>query len=107
MVNEVKTKVPSSPLPYYVYAEKEFSIPASTWQVVKTGTFSSSVNWTGSIFIKALYQNYAASAPCEVNISPHDASSFRIFIRENRGVGTNGILRIMVLLDRPVTLTIS
>lgn len=106
MVNEVKTKVPSSPLPYYVYAEKEFSIPASTWQVVKTGTFSSGVDWS-NIFIKALYQNYSTSAPCEVNIMPYDASSFRIYIRENRGVGTNGILRIMVLLDRDVTLTIS
>lgn len=106
MVNEVKTKVPSSPLPYYVYAEKEFSIPASTWQVPKLVTFSSSVNWN-NIFIKALYQNYNASAPCEVNIAPHDTTSFVAYIRENRGVGTNGILRIMVLLDRPVTLTIS
>ena len=106
MINEVKTKVPSSPLPYYVYAEKEFSIPASTWQVIKTGTFSSGVNWS-NIFIKALYQNYAASAPCEVDINPYNASTFHIYIRENRGVGTNGILRIMVLLDRPATLTIS
>ena len=106
MINEVKTKVPSSPLPYYVYAEKEFSIPASTWQVVKTGTFSSSIDWS-NIFIKALYQNYDTTAPCEVNIAPYDASTFRIYIRENRGVGTNGELRIMVLLDRNVTLTIS
>lgn len=106
MVNEVKTKVPSSPLPYYVYSEKVFSIPASTWQVVKTGTFSNSVNW-GSIFIKAIYQNFDASAPCEVNINPIDTTTFYISIRENRGVGTNGALRIMVLLDRPATLTIS
>ena len=106
MVNEVKTKVPSSPLPYYVYAEKEFSIPASTWQVGKTATFSSGVDWS-NIFIKALYQNYSTSAPCEVNISPYNATTFQIYIRENRGAGTNGILRIMVLLDRPATLTIS
>lgn len=106
MVNEIKTKVPSSPLPYYVYVEQEISIPASTWQVPKTGTFSSGVDWS-NIFIRALYQNYNTSAPCEVNISPSDASTFRIYIRENRGVGTNGILRIMVLLDRNVTLTIS
>ena len=106
MINETKTKVPSCPLPYYVYAAKEFSIPASTLQVVKTGTFSSGVDWN-NIFIKAIYQNFTTTAPCEVNISPYNASTFRIYIRENRGVGTNGALRIMVLLDRPVTLTIS
>ena len=106
MVNEVKTKVPSSPLPYYVYAEKVFSIPASTWQVVKTGTFSSGVEWS-NIFIKAVYQNYNTYAPCEVNINPRNPTTFQIFIRENRGAGTNGTLRVMVLLDRPVTLTIS
>lgn len=106
MVNEVKTKVPSSPLPYYVYSEKGFSIPASTWQVIKTGTFSSGVDWS-NIFIKAIYQNFDQSAPCEVNINPINTTTFNIFIREHRGVGTNGALRIMVLLDRPVTLTIS
>jgi hypothetical protein len=106
MVNEVKTKVPSSPLPYYVYGEKVFSIPASTWQVVKTGTFPSGVDWS-NIFIKAIYQNFNQSAPCEVNINPRNPTTFQISIRENRGVGTNGALRIMVLLDRPATLTIS
>ena len=106
MINETKTKVPSCPLPYYVYAMKEFAIPASTWQVVKTGTFSSGVDWS-NIFIKAIYQNFNQSAPCEVNINPRDPTTFQIYIRENRGVGTNGILRIMVLLDRPATLTIS
>lgn len=106
MINETKTKVPSCPLPYYVLAAQEFAIPASTWQVVKTGTFSSGVNWS-NIFIKAIYQNFTTTAPCEVNISPYNASTFRIYIRENKGVGTNGILRIMVLVDRPVTLTIS
>lgn len=106
MINETKAKVPSSPLPYYVYATQEFAIPASTLQVVKTGTFSSGVDWS-NIFIKAIYQNFTTTAPCEVNISPYNASTFRIYIREQKGVGTNGILRIMVLLDRNVTLTIS
>ena len=106
MVNEVKTKGPSSPLPYYVYSEKVFSIPASTWQVAKLGTFSSSVNWS-NIFIKAVYQNFNTSTFCEVDINPYDTTTFIIHIREQKGVGTNGALRIMVLLDRPVTLTIS
>ena len=106
MVNEVKTKVPSSPLPYYVYGEKVFSIPASTWQVPKLVTFSSGVDWS-NIFIKAVYQNFNTSTFCEVNIEPRDASTFIVYIREQKGVGTNGALRIMVLLDRPVTLTIS
>ena len=106
MVNEIKTKVPSSPLPYYVYAEQSYSIPASTWQISRTGTFSSDVDWT-KIFIKALFQNYTAAAVCEVNIVPLTNSTFRIYIRENRGVGTNGMCRVMVLLDRNVTLTLS
>lgn len=106
MINETKTEVPSCPLPYYVYADQEFTIPSSTFEIHKKGTFSSGIDWS-KIFIKALFQNYTATAPCEVNISPNDASTFFIFIREEHGVGTTGILRIMVLTDRNVTLTIS
>lgn len=106
MVNEVKTKVPSSPLPYYVYADKEFSIPASTWQVQKTLTFSPSIYWH-QFFIKANFQNYTQSAPCEVNIQPINNTTARVYICEPRGAGTNGILRISGLFPYAVTMTIS
>lgn len=106
MINEFKPKVPECPLPYYVYAQQTYTIPASTWQIVRTGTFSSEVDWS-KIFIKVLFQNYTAAAVCEVNIVPTNNTTFRIYIRENRGVGTNGICRAMVLLDRNVTLTLS
>lgn len=106
MINEVKTKAPSSPLPYYAYAEKEVSWNTTQTQMVWTGTFSSDIDWS-KIFIKAIFQNYVLSAPCEANVRPLNNTSFYVHVRNQKKVGTGGILRVMVLLDRPVTLTIS
>lgn len=106
MINENKISAPSSPLPYYSYVEKEFSIPASTWQVTKTLTLSPAIYWH-QIFIKANYQNYVVEAPCEVNINPQNNTTALISIREQRGIGTGGLLRISGLFPYAVTMTIS
>ena len=106
MINENKISTPSSPLPYYSYVTKEMSIPASTWQVYRTLTFSPSIYWH-QFFIKANFQNFTQSAPCEVNIQPIDNTTARVYIREPRGAGTNGILRISGLFPYAVTMTIS
>ncbi|MBQ5896608.1 MAG: hypothetical protein IIW75_08625 [Bacteroidaceae bacterium] len=106
MVNEVKTKAPSSPLPYYAYADLNMTWNTSATQMYKTVTFSASIDW-GAMFIKALYQNYNTSAPCEVNVRPVDDTHCYIHIRNQKKVATGGLLRVMALVDRPVTMTIS
>lgn len=102
MVKEKPQEALDFPFPYYAYAEKSLTIPATSERTL-TLTLSESVYGWGHLMITASAQ----AGSCYVNIDPYDGTTARIRVWNYNSSSITAIIRVMALLPFNGTISLS